>query len=74
MLITLKSVLVPALVLVAFASSTASAGCDYDVKDKDLQVAMPMSEDKIRLLIREAKQKVSNSVEEASKYEARASK
>ena len=74
MLITFKSVLVPALVLLAVTSSPASAGCDYDVKDKDLQVAMPMSEDKIRLLIREARQKVSNSLQEAAKYESRANK
>ena len=66
-----KSILVPALALLAFTSSTASAGCDYDLKDTDLQVSTSMSENKIRVLISEAKQEARYPAERAVKYEER---
>ena len=67
----LKSIFIPALALLAFTSSTASAGCDYGVKDTDLQVSKSMSENQIRALISEAKQEVGYPTERAMKYEAR---
>ena len=64
----LKSFLILALVGLACTSTSASAGCDYAVKDKNLQTAMPMSEEEIRVLISDAKRDVDQLVEEASRY------
>ena len=63
-----KSFLIPGLIALACTSTTASAGCDYAVKDKNLQTAMPMSEEEIRVLISDAKRDVGQLVEEASRY------
>ena len=65
---TFKSILILGLIFLACTSTTASAGCDYDVKDKNLQTAMPMSEEEIRVLISEAKQDARTRVEEAARY------
>ena len=67
---SIKSFLIPGLIFFACTSTTASAGCDYAVKDKNLQTAMPMSEAEIRVLISDAKREVGQRVEEASRYGA----
>ena len=54
--------------VVAFSSiepSGASAGCDKDIADRDLQIAAPLTESEIRRLIAQAERNVKVSVEQA---------
>ena len=67
---SIKSFLIPGLIALTCTSTTATAGCDYAVKDKNLQTAMPMSEEQIRVLISDAKRDVGQLVEEASRHGA----